>query len=122
MRIKEYWPAFSLAVFLVFGLPSLATAQEQGIAYQTDYFGNDIVGRDIAGGDWAACQALCIAEPRCVVWTLYTPPSGNVGGWWLKHTKGPAQTNQYSISGTRASTSSPSDIGANPSAPSSQSH
>ena len=91
-----------------------------GIEHQINYFGNDIIGRDIAGGDWAACQALCVAEPKCVVWTLCTPPPGTVGGCWLKHTKGTPQASPYSISGSRAGTASPSDTQLDPVAPSSQ--
>ncbi len=68
---------------------------------KTDYFGNDIRGMDIKGGDWHTCQSMCRAEPRCIVWTLYTPPPGNVGGCWLKHTKGRSTPNPYSISGAR---------------------
>lgn len=125
-RIDAFRRRLSLAVFGI-GLLAVPVAHAQtgatvggnGIAHETDYAGNDIFGRDIAGGDWAACQAMCMAEPRCVVWTLYTPPPGNVGGCWLKHTKGVASANQYSISGERALITSPGDTGVDPSAPSS---
>ena len=125
MKKKECRGGFGLALFVVcfIALPAIAGAQDQAggrVDYQVDYFGNDIVGRDVAGGDWAACQKLCLAEPKCVVWTLYTPPPGTVGGCWLKHSKGPTQVSQYAISGSRTAMPSPNGTLVDPFAPLSQ--
>lgn len=81
--------------------PTSATASDPRLDQRTDYSGNDIRGMDIKGGDWRTCQSMCQAEPRCVVWTLYTPPPGNTGGCWLKHARGRSTANPHSISGTR---------------------
>lgn len=81
--------------------PTSAPASDPRLDQRTDYLGNDIRGMDIKGGDWRTCQSMCQAEPRCVVWTLYTPPPGNTGGCWLKHTRGRSTPNPHSISGTR---------------------
>lgn len=68
---------------------------------QTDRWGNDLGMVQVGPGDFAACRKHCMANTKCLAFTLYTPPPFNAGFCWMKAAVGNPTHSPHSISAVR---------------------